>query len=163
MSSQPAPGTLLGPNHFLKILLSVSLIPSNLEKCPSSVTCFLSQHRALCKWFVPLIHPLLHFPLQHMVPSRGHPVKRGRGVILDPKVRLAIFSCSSPVTPRKQHSVCRDSQHWAAQGHGHPTMELAPSRSQPKHHPGLVSLTLACPCSWGSHAQGQTWSSHSFR
>lgn len=48
----------------------------------------LSEHRPLSKWFVPLIHPLLHLSLQHTVPSRGHPVKRGKGAILDPKVTL---------------------------------------------------------------------------
>lgn len=123
----------------------------------------LSEHRPLSKWFVPLIHPLLHLSLQHTVPSRGHPVKRGKGAILDPKVRLTILSLSSPLMPRKQLCVHRDSWHRAAQGHILPTVEVAPSGSQPNHHPNSVFLILACPCSWASHAQEQTWSSHSFR
>lgn len=49
------------------------------------------------QWFLLLIHSLLHFPPQHMVPSRGHPVKKGRGVIVDPKVRIAILSPFSSV------------------------------------------------------------------
>lgn len=49
-----------------------------------------------------------------MVPSRGHPVKRERGVIVDPKVRLAILSLFSLVMPREQH--CDHRGHSTARG-----------------------------------------------
>lgn len=122
------------------------------------LTAALREYKTLCK-FVPLIHPLLHFPLQHMVPSRDHPVKKGREVILDPKVRLAILSLSRLLTAREQPCVHRGSWHRAAQGHSLSTVEVAPSGSQQD----LLFLALACPCWWASPAQGQTWSAHSLR
>lgn len=50
-----------------------------------------------------------------MVPSRGHPVKREREVIVDPKVRLAILSLCSLLMARKQH--CDHRGHSTARGH----------------------------------------------
>lgn len=110
MTLQPVFGILLGPKPFLKMLLSVYSHLTKRNVLPLWLTDSLNG-----QWFVPLIHSLLHFPLQHMVPSRGQPVKRGRGVILDPKVRLAILSLFSPVMPRKQHCDHRD--HSTARGH----------------------------------------------
>lgn len=72
-----------------------------------------------------------------MVPSRGHLVKRGRGVIVDPKVRLTLFSL---VMPRKQH--CDHRGHSTAQAH-----TLSQWRWHPQDLCPYIVLTW-CPFPW---------------
>lgn len=155
MTSQPVLETLLGPKPNLKTLLS--LIPSNQEKCPSNVTHNFSEWAVVSPThsFSPSFPSPAHGAIQGPPGEKGERGYRGpKGKDCHPFPLQLCDAQEAALWPQRSQHCSRP----------HPlAVKVAPSGSQPKRCPDSVSLPLACPCLWVTCAQGQTWSSHSFR